>query len=300
MWIPSNSLAGRIDKTSRPRVILSALDESSFPRVAEVTAEPRMEELLASIRKAIHDDIGEVPASMSSRASGTLQRGTMRELHVKVGEEIASAATEIQQLREKINRSRTSDPLPVREPAVRAPSLAAALQAEQPRRSWRDIDPQPRLRSTIVDQDLAPPPRADYQPRHVPPPEPEPVRYTEPPRYSESVSSWQEEAVALPPPPQPQPQPRESYRTRADAGSILSGDSAQAVQAAFNRLADTVLSRATGDRSIEDLTRELLRGMLKQWLDDNLPGDGGTHGAGRNRTRGPQRAVKRSGCKPIH
>jgi cell pole-organizing protein PopZ len=101
----------------------------------------------------------------------------------------------------------------------------------------------------------------------MPPPEPEPVRYTEPARYAESPASWQAEAVALPPP----PLPRETHRTRADASSILSGDSAQAVQAAFNRLADTVLSRATGDRSIEDLTRELLRGMLKQWLDDNLP-----------------------------
>ena len=52
---------------------------------------------------------------------------------------------------------------------------------------------------------------------------------------------------------------------------MLSGDAGQAVQSAFDRLADSVLSRATGDRSIEDLTRELLRGMLKLWLDDNLP-----------------------------
>ena len=52
---------------------------------------------------------------------------------------------------------------------------------------------------------------------------------------------------------------------------MLSGGSAQAVQSAFSRLADSVLARATGDRSIEDMTRELLRVMLKQWLDDNLP-----------------------------
>ncbi len=52
---------------------------------------------------------------------------------------------------------------------------------------------------------------------------------------------------------------------------MMSGDASQAVQAAFSRLADTVLARATGERSIEDLTRELLRGMLKQWLDDHLP-----------------------------
>ncbi|WP_373502757.1 hypothetical protein, partial [Aestuariivirga sp.] len=106
-----------------------------------------MEELLASIRKAIHDDIGEVPASMSSRASGSLQRGATRELHVKVSEDNLSAASEIQQLRDKINRTRTSDALPAREPVARSPGLAAALQAEPPRRSWRDIEPQPRLRA---------------------------------------------------------------------------------------------------------------------------------------------------------
>lgn len=234
-----------------------------------MTAEPRMEELLASIRKAIHDDIGEVPASMSSRASGTLQRGSMRELHVKVGEELASAASEIQQLREKINRSRTTEPLaPQREQPARSASLAAALQAEAPRRSWRELEPQhkpqlrqpqpqPRLRSTLVDNDAVVAPRAEYAARPAPEPEQ--------PRYAEAHRAWAEEPVALPPP------SHEPFRSRADAASILSDDSAQAVQSAFNRLADTVLARATGDKSIEDLTKELLRGMLKQWLDDNLP-----------------------------
>ena len=236
-----------------------------------MTAEPRMEELLASIRKAIHDDIGEVPASMSSRASGTVQRGSMRELHVKVGEELASAASEIQQLREKINRSRTTDALtPQREQPARSASLAAALQAEAPRRSWRELEPQhqpqprqpqpqpqPRLRSILVDNDAVVAPRAEYTTRPAPEPEL--------PRYAEAHRAWAEEPVALPPP------SHEPFRSRADAASILSDDSAQAVQSAFNRLADTVLARATGDKSIEDLTKELLRGMLKQWLDDNLP-----------------------------
>jgi cell pole-organizing protein PopZ len=228
-----------------------------------------MEELLASIRKAIHDDIGEVPASMSSRASGTLQRGSMRELHVKIGDEAGSAATEIQQLREKINRSRGTDPQMLREaPPVReniparesqpqrSAGLAAALQTETPRRSWRDLEPQPKLRSSIIEQDYPPQLRTEFQPRRESPqPQPAPAFVSQP--------SWQEEPPALPPP------SRESYRP--DIAGMLSGDTSQAVQSAFNRLADTVLSRATGDRSIEELTRELLRGMLKQWLDDNLP-----------------------------
>ena len=56
----------------------------------------------------------------------------------------------------------------------------------------------------------------------------------------------------------------------ADA-PILSGGSAQAVQSSFGRLADSLLARAIGEQSIEDMTRELLKVMLKQWLDENLP-----------------------------
>jgi hypothetical protein len=52
---------------------------------------------------------------------------------------------------------------------------------------------------------------------------------------------------------------------------MLSGDSAQAVQSAFGKLAESVLARAIGEQSIEEMTRELLKVMLKQWLDDNLP-----------------------------
>ena len=68
------------------------------------------------------------------------------------------------------------------------------------------------------------------------------------------------------------PPPRDSAPPPArDSAGILSGDSVHSVQLAFNRLAETVLARATGERPIEDITRELLRGMLKQWLDENLP-----------------------------
>lgn len=53
---------------------------------------------------------------------------------------------------------------------------------------------------------------------------------------------------------------------------MLAPDSAEQAGAAFNRLADTIMAQAAGgERSIEDLTRELLRPMLKSWLDHNLP-----------------------------
>jgi hypothetical protein len=51
---------------------------------------------------------------------------------------------------------------------------------------------------------------------------------------------------------------------------ILSHSTVSAVESAFNTLAHTVLSNNA--RTLEDLVKEMLRPMLKSWLDDNLPG----------------------------
>ena len=56
----------------------------------------------------------------------------------------------------------------------------------------------------------------------------------------------------------------------APAGPILSQSTVSAVESAFNTLAHTVLSNNA--RTLEDLVKEMLRPMLKSWLDDNLPG----------------------------
>ena len=215
-----------------------------------MTAEPRMEDLLASIRKAITEDIGDVPAVPSEKAVATAPRAQPR------AEEPAPTSNEIQQLREKITRSRAAEAATPRDPSQRAASLAAALRSDTPRRAWGEIEPAPPkqpplstgLRGSILDGD-APRPAA----------KPAPVGSARPaPRFT-----FAERQPLKPATPQ---------APAADDGSgMLSGGSAQAVQSAFSRLADSVLARATGDKSIEDMTRELLRVMLKQWLDDNLP-----------------------------
>jgi uncharacterized protein len=51
---------------------------------------------------------------------------------------------------------------------------------------------------------------------------------------------------------------------------LLSRATSAAVDSAFNSLAQTVLVQNA--RTLEDLVREMLRPMLKSWLDDNLPG----------------------------
>jgi hypothetical protein len=55
----------------------------------------------------------------------------------------------------------------------------------------------------------------------------------------------------------------------APESALLSSATNAAVDAAFNALARTVLVQNA--RTLEDLVREMLRPMLKTWLDDNLP-----------------------------
>ena len=63
---------------------------------------------------------------------------------------------------------------------------------------------------------------------------------------------------------QPAPQPSIPDRT------IMSSATSAAVDSAFNALAQTVLVQNA--RTLEDLVREMLRPLLKSWLDHNLPG----------------------------
>ena len=53
-------------------------------------------------------------------------------------------------------------------------------------------------------------------------------------------------------------------------GQLISREVNNAVHAAFNALAQTVL--VNNSRTLEDLVREMLQPILKVWLDDNLPG----------------------------
>ncbi|MBX6329071.1 MAG: DUF2497 domain-containing protein [Pseudolabrys sp.] len=76
--------------------------------------------------------------------------------------------------------------------------------------------------------------------------------------------------------PPSQPPPRAFDETRMTAARaarserpLLSPATAAAVDSAFNSLANTVLG--ANARTLEDLVKEMLRPMLKTWLDDNLP-----------------------------
>ncbi len=96
------------------------------------------------------------------------------------------------------------------------------------------------------------------------PPQPS-FRKVEPPddlEFAESAAAraLHRKPAFEPPPLESSPPPR----------PILSHSTVSAVESAFNSLAHTVLSNNA--RTLEDLVKEMLRPMLKSWLDDNLPG----------------------------
>jgi len=52
---------------------------------------------------------------------------------------------------------------------------------------------------------------------------------------------------------------------------LLSQHASSAVSAAFGSLANNMLSGSGDSRTIEELVREMLKPMLKTWLEENLP-----------------------------
>ncbi|MGC1641576.1 MAG: DUF2497 domain-containing protein, partial [Pseudolabrys sp.] len=94
-------------------------------------------------------------------------------------------------------------------------------------------------------------------------------------------------APAMPAPPPPSPKPAPGFRTIDGASDVvfsmrpypqphpqldralISNETIAAVDSAFNTLAHTIIGQNA--RTLEDLVKEMLRPMLKSWLDDNLP-----------------------------
>lgn len=80
-----------------------------------------------------------------------------------------------------------------------------------------------------------------------------------------------EPAPVAPAPEMPPPHvaPAAQAAPAVDMASLLSDQASSAVTHAFGQLASTVLSNNA--RTLEDLVKDMLKPMLKSWLDDNLP-----------------------------
>jgi uncharacterized protein len=93
--------------------------------------------------------------------------------------------------------------------------------------------------------------------------EPEP----EPEMDAWAAAEAMEEEAAPPPPPL---RPASTAAIAQNVGEgLLAPEAGNAVATAFSSLAHTIL--AQNARTLDDLVQEMLRPMLKSWLDDNLP-----------------------------
>ena len=102
-------------------------------------------------------------------------------------------------------------------------------------------------------------PEIDFK---MPEPEPEP----------DFGAVFEPEAVFAPEPPPPPPRPAERIRAAVEeqvTERLVSPSTGESVGQNFQLLAHTVLSQNA--RTLEDLVKEMLRPMLKSWLDENLP-----------------------------
>ncbi|MDP3633181.1 DUF2497 domain-containing protein [Phenylobacterium sp.] len=77
------------------------------------------------------------------------------------------------------------------------------------------------------------------------------------------------EPANTPPPPEPTAWADDAPDVGPGAG-LVGDPAAAAAAAAFGALSSQILMPRDG-RTLEDVVRELLRPLLKQWLDDNLP-----------------------------
>jgi uncharacterized protein len=221
--------------------------------------EPSMEEILASIRRIIADDEAK-PAAVEKAPPA------------------AAAPPAAKPAPAPAARTQADSPPP---PAAPAPPKAAAPAPPPPApqaaaNSQDDIDALLNgLDEATTPEEIrpaAPEPEPEPEPdvleltdeMALPEPPPQPVfRKVEPPDDLEFTETAPKAALREPsfelPPPSPM-----------DSAPMMSRSTVSAVESAFNSLAHTVLSNNA--RTLEDLVKEMLRPMLKSWLDDNLPG----------------------------
>ena len=217
--------------------------------------EPSMEEILASIRRIIADDeakppVAEKPASPAVAAKPAAPAPAAK----------PAAMTDIPP------SAIPAAAKPAPPPAKPAPAPAAAVSNSQD-----DIDALLNGLDEATSPEEVRPPLPDGEvfeltdDMAVAMAEPQPsFQKVEP---QDDLEFTEIAARAAPRPPAFEPPPFESA---APQQQILSRTTVSAVESAFNTLANTVLSNNA--RTLEDLVKEMLRPMLKSWLDDNLPG----------------------------
>lgn len=223
--------------------------------------EPSMEEILASIRRIIADDDAAKPADKTAETAAPAG---------PAGAKPAQAQPAVISGRPGAPPPPPPAPKPVTAPtasAKPAAPVAVANSQDDIDAMLAELDAPPKA----APKTATPPPAAS----HAAPP-PAPRQQSAP---SPDVLDLTESMAAT-----PSPGPAPSFRTIDGASDVvfsnkpepapdralISSETVAAVDSAFNTLAHTVIGQNA--RTLEDLVREMLRPMLKSWLDDNLPG----------------------------
>jgi cell pole-organizing protein PopZ len=198
---------------------------------AAKTQERSMEEILASIRRIITDDDASEPAKAPEAAPAAKQQPAVTAAPSRPTSPPASA--------------KTTSPPAAPKPAP-TPANAAANSQSDSHAMFAELDDTPADEAMPDVLDLtgamaAPAP---------PPPRPAPGFRTIDGAFDSVFTT------------KPEPPPL------IDRG-LISNETIAAVDSAFNTLANTIIGQKA--RTLEDLVKEMLRPMLKSWLDDNLP-----------------------------
>jgi cell pole-organizing protein PopZ len=230
---------------------------------AKVT-EPSMEEILASIRRIIADDEAKPAAAEKPAAPAAAAKPAAPAAKAPVMNDIPPSTV----APPKPAAAKPAPPPAAPPPAKPAPAPAASnsqddidamLAGLDEATSEAEIRPAPAEAEAEADVFELTDEMAVAEPESAPPPKPafQKVEPDDDLEFSENARSQRPPAFEQSPFESPPPQ-------------ILSRSTVSAVESAFNSLANTVLSNNA--RTLEDLVKEMLRPMLKSWLDDNLPG----------------------------
>lgn len=203
--------------------------------------EPTMEEILASIRRIIADDEPAAeakPAASAPKAAAAAAKPASAP-PPPVAEE---PAAELGQ--DDIDAMLASFDSPA-VPAKEEPKAAAKDE------DVLDLTKPVAKAETAGDVDFREPDAVKAEP--------------EPEMDAWAAAEAMEEEEAAPP-----PKPISTAGLARDVGEVLlAPEAGDAVASAFSSLAHTILSQNA--RTLDDLVQEMLRPMLKSWLDDNLP-----------------------------
>jgi hypothetical protein len=222
-----------------------------------------MEEILASIRRIIADDEAKPPAAEKPAAATAPAKPEK-----PVAPPPAKPA-----MKEAPPPAPAPPPAAAKAPAPPPKSAPAPPPAPAASNNQDDIDALLNgLDEATTPEEIRPPlPDADVfeltDEMAVEAPAPEPPQPAFRKVDPQDDVEFTESAAARHRPPAFEPPALESS---SPSHPILSRSTVSAVESAFNSLANTVLSNNA--RTLEDLVKEMLRPMLKSWLDDNLPG----------------------------